>query len=130
MTDFDTLNDADRFRFLVKFNEDKEMNEKMDDIMDEWFRDIGGSAFVDESPEHWLKFIDKAREVAVELGLWPALETADLRPLVDRFLAWPLPASVCSDPCASSPAYPHRSGTNLLTAEEAEAMLKHVLGGE
>ncbi len=47
--------------------------------------------------------------------------------LVDRFLAWPLPESVCSDECASMPGYPHRCGTNLLTATEARQMLEHVL---
>ena len=48
--------------------------------------------------------------------------------LVDRFLAWPLPASVCSDLCATKQGYPHRSGTNLLSAVEAKAMLEYVLG--
>ena len=47
--------------------------------------------------------------------------------LVDRFLAWPLPESLCSDPCASMPGYPHRTGTNLMTAEQAKAMLDYVL---
>lgn len=48
--------------------------------------------------------------------------------LVDRFLAWPLPASVCSDLCATKQGSPHRSGTNLLSAVEAKAMIEHVLG--
>lgn len=47
--------------------------------------------------------------------------------MVDRFLTWPLPDSVCSDPCASMPGHPHRSGTNLMTAVEARQMLEHVL---
>lgn len=48
--------------------------------------------------------------------------------LVDRFLSWPLPASVAADPCATDPNYPHpRSGTNLLTATEAREMLRYVL---
>jgi len=47
--------------------------------------------------------------------------------LVDKFLSWPLPESVCSDQCACERGYPHRSGTNLLTATEAEAMIKHLL---
>lgn len=47
--------------------------------------------------------------------------------LVDRFLAWPLPESLCSDPCASMPGYPHRTGTNLMTAEHATAMIEHVI---
>jgi hypothetical protein len=45
---------------------------------------------------------------------------------VDRFLCWPLPESVCSDTCASKPGYPHRSGTTLLTADEARQMFTHV----
>ena len=47
--------------------------------------------------------------------------------MVDRFLSWPLPESLCSDPCASMPGYPHRTGTNLMTAEQAKAMLDYVL---
>lgn len=50
--------------------------------------------------------------------------------LVSRFLSWPLPENVCSDPCASMPGYPHRTGTNLLTAEQAKAMLEHVLADD
>lgn len=48
--------------------------------------------------------------------------------LVDKFLAWPLPESVCSDPCACTQGYPHRTGTNLLSATEAEQMIRHLLG--
>jgi hypothetical protein len=53
--------------------------------------------------------------------------------LVARFLSWPLPDSVCADLCATqqqSPSSPPRVGTNLLTADEARQMLRHVLGGE
>ena len=49
--------------------------------------------------------------------------------LVDRFLTWPLPDEVCADSCASVQGYPGRSGTNLLSAPQAKAMLQHVLGG-
>ena len=48
--------------------------------------------------------------------------------LVNRFLAWPLPDEVCADSCASVQGYPGRSGTNLLNANQAKAMLRHVLG--
>lgn len=55
----------------------------------------------------------------------------DMKTLVDRFLAWPLPKTVASDTCVTNPHYSHpRSGTNLLTAEEAQAMLVYVLGLE
>lgn len=51
----------------------------------------------------------------------------DVDAMVIRFLSWPLPEKVCADPCASMPGYPHRAGTNLLNAEQAKAMLLHVL---
>lgn len=55
-------------------------------------------------------------------------EALDLDDMVNRFLRWPLPASVCSDTCVSDRNYPHgRSGTNLLTAQEARAMLRFVV---
>lgn len=51
-----------------------------------------------------------------------------IRNMVDRFLSWPLPETVCADPCAAMHGTPHRSGTTLLNATEAEAMFLHVLG--
>lgn len=50
----------------------------------------------------------------------------DVDTLVDRFLQWPVPASVWPD---GIPGQPGRTGTNLLSAEEARLMLRHVLGG-
>ena len=47
--------------------------------------------------------------------------------LVDRFLQWPLPNSVCADLCATKQG-PGRIGTNLLTATEAKQMLEFVIG--
>ena len=47
--------------------------------------------------------------------------------MVNRFLTWPLPDSVCVDMCATEPGCPHRIGTNLLTAIEAKQMLEYVL---
>jgi len=53
-----------------------------------------------------------------------------LNEMVNRFLSWRLPDSVCADGCAVAINYPHpRYGTNLLTADEARQMLQHVLGG-
>ncbi len=49
--------------------------------------------------------------------------------MVDRFLAWPLPDSVCADMIATRQG-PGRIGTNLLTATEARLMLDHVLAGD
>lgn len=52
----------------------------------------------------------------------------DLDALAERFCSTPLPASVCADPCATMPDYPHsRSGTNLLTVAEARQMLAAIL---
>lgn len=47
--------------------------------------------------------------------------------LVDRFLSWPLPKTVCSDLCVSEAHYKFpRSGTNLLNADEARQMIEHL----
>jgi hypothetical protein len=54
-------------------------------------------------------------------------ECVRLAALVNRFLAWKLPDSVCSDQCANIPGYPNRSGTNLLTADEARQMIEYLL---
>lgn len=59
----------------------------------------------------------------------PQEQAEQMKELVDRFLSWPLPTTVCSDACASIQSYPHRSGTTLLTADEAKQMLEHVVGG-
>jgi hypothetical protein len=56
--------------------------------------------------------------------------------MVNRFLSWPLPESVNSDVCVTKDygqrygfvPLPQRTGTNLLTADEARQMLEHVLG--
>ena len=51
--------------------------------------------------------------------------------MVNRFLTWPLPASVAVDECAMAADFPYpRSGTCLLTAIEARAMLEYVLRDE
>ena len=47
--------------------------------------------------------------------------------LAYAFCAWPLPESVCPDPCARMPGYPNRSGTNLLTVAEAKAMFDYLV---
>lgn len=57
-------------------------------------------------------------------------EKLTLDRMVDRFVAWNLPDSVCSDPCVTQRGYPHRIGTSLLTADEARQMLMHVLNLE
>ena len=44
--------------------------------------------------------------------------------MLDRFLTWPVPADCYPD---GTPGKPGRTGTNLLTAALAQAMLEHVL---
>ncbi|MCY1356892.1 hypothetical protein D9M69_433580 [compost metagenome] len=56
-------------------------------------------------------------------------QVPDMIDMISRFLAWKLPASVRPDPCVMDPDYPHRYGTNLLTADQAQAMLEHVMQG-
>lgn len=46
--------------------------------------------------------------------------------MVDRFLTWRLPLDVCPD---GAPGDPLRTGTNLLTARQAEQMLQYVMDG-
>lgn len=58
----------------------------------------------------------------------------EMAALVDRFLSWPLPSTVCTDGYTHVPSSVRRvdwsgHGTNLLNGIEAEAMLAHVLEG-
>ena len=55
----------------------------------------------------------------------------NLQTLAERFCAAPLPDSVCADLIATQPTTTfRRTGTNLLTVDEAKAVLSHVLGGD
>ncbi len=71
-----------------------------------------------------------APEVEALCDAYNALRSVDSvsvpEAMVDRFLQWPLPYSVCADLCATRQGY-LRSGTNLLSAPEARQMLEHVL---
>lgn len=56
-----------------------------------------------------------------------ALSEKSLSALVDKFLAWKLPQSVCSDTCVTDSKYKYpRSGTNLLSATEARQMIEYL----
>ena len=55
--------------------------------------------------------------------------------LVNAFLQWKLPDTVCSDLCVTDREYAKRypgtrCGTNLLTADEARQMVEHVFGAQ
>ena len=82
---------------------------------------------LDWTAEDWSWHFEQYPDLAsrVRSQLMPAPVGVDA--MVNRFLSWPLPADVYADPCASMPNYPHRFGTNLLNAEQAKAMLLHVL---
>jgi hypothetical protein len=56
----------------------------------------------------------------------PADSEIAMERLVDRFLSWTLPSSVCSDQCACEYGRSDRSGTNLLNAEETRLMIRHL----
>ena len=74
----------------------------------------------------------RENEILATAPTAPALPKQDRQQIVtdemvDRFLAWPLPESVCADLCATNPGYSNRTGTNLLSAIEAKQMLEYVL---
>ncbi len=64
---------------------------------------------------------------AIELR--PSSLDRDKQKLVDRFLTWPLPESVCSDRCVTEQGE-GRTGTNLLTADEALQMIEYLFEKE
>ena len=67
------------------------------------------------------------RDAGITVAVPPPLTAEEIKAVVDRFLAWPLPASVSVDSCALVRDYPTpRSGTNLLTATEARQMLEYL----
>lgn len=53
--------------------------------------------------------------------------TPDINHMVDRFLAWPLPADFCPDGGISYNGKSSPIGTNLFTAEQARQMFEYVL---
>jgi hypothetical protein len=55
-------------------------------------------------------------------------EAEILKSLTDAFLQWRLPVTVCADGCTTRTDWPHpRYGTNLLTASEAEQMIREIV---
>lgn len=84
---------------------------------------------VDFAPVH-----NAIQQLRAELEDRLRAERPQMATLVDRFLSWPLPSTVCTDGYTHVPASVRRSdwtgsGTNLLSGVEAEAMLAHVLEG-
>lgn len=56
---------------------------------------------------------------------------AQIKHMVDRFLQWKLPATFAPDCGIKFERHPNQDpvGTNLFTAVEAEAMVRHMLEG-
>lgn len=83
-----------------------------------WFRQLDDGGYsaerVDDAWAAW-----KAR--AALASQQPAAVSSAM---VDRFLTWPVPADVRPDGTTGKPG---RTGTNLLTAQQARIMLEHVL---
>lgn len=106
-------------------NADERLVERLEAVQK--FHRTGNSAHSHEYHAHSIaEAIDRLRALPQhESG-----EVAVSKEMVDRFLSWPLPYDVVADACATIPMYPHRSGTNLLNAAQAEQMLKHVLAAE
>lgn len=75
--------------------------------------------------------IDQGGEPITMKQAADAIKHAALDKMVDRFLAWPLPDSVRSDTCVTMVGGDlYRSGTNLLTADEAWLMFEYVVYGK
>jgi hypothetical protein len=62
----------------------------------------------------------------------------EIKQMVDRFLAWPLPKDFAPDAgivfrpseLQNSLVHPWPTGTNLLTAEQARQMILHMMGAQ
>lgn len=130
-----TRNDMERAAYICRKN------------ADEWERsgDAAGADYRSAEASEWLEMAElwdqalsalesrsgvlytKAdMEAACEVVLAGFRSKPMLDKMVDRFLAWPLPFSVCADLVATKQSE-GRIGTNLLTAIEARQMLEHVL---
>lgn len=84
-------------------------------------------------PEGYTSGSDFAKDCNVEVlghcteSLFKTLKRPNVDALVNRFLAWQLPQSVCSDLCVTDREYKFpRSGTCLLSAAEAKQMIEHL----
>lgn len=109
-----TKEEVRRFIVLEWIDDDKDpmVQEIMDELAAHDWREDGELTY--EFEIGGCRFVD-------------VVSVIEVKRLVDKFLAWPLPDSVSSDPCVCDRGHPARSGTNLLTATEAKEMFEHVL---
>ena len=114
---------------VVRIDEE-EPNYKIANAMMNHFRQAGWTVAYksDQREGSWYEFTAGGDSDLLNLSPVTKPEVVTSK-MVDRFLSWPLPKSVRPDPCVSMPEYPHRIGTNLLNANEAEEMLRYVLEG-
>jgi hypothetical protein len=78
-----------------------------------------------------IRISDGVERLKAENELLREALSANVETLVERFLAWPLPQSVCSDACVTDHNYRHlRTGTNIMTAVEARQMIEHLLADD
>ncbi len=93
-----------------------------DDGSTDLFEHEGAAQFAVECDE------DNDLAASMELVLVAPYDPKMIENMVDAFLRWPLPDSVCADLCATERGYKHgRTGTSLLTHPEAKAMLLAVM---
>lgn len=79
--------------------------------------------FICAARTHWLPTAERLAALMQQRSIE---RSAMIDRLVNEFLKWPLPESVCADPCATRQGS-GRSGTNLLTAIEARQMFESLL---
>ena len=82
-----------------------------------------------QDAQAWKERAEKEHELRLAVEVKAALsEKPNIDKLVDKFLMWKLPESVCSDTCVSDRNYKfQRNGTNLLSAYEAKQMIEYLL---
>jgi NTP pyrophosphatase (non-canonical NTP hydrolase) len=89
------------------------------------------------SPLRWYSSENWIVETVVAIPVVPekkepimnfCINKQSIRALAESFCKTTLPAGVAADPCATNAQYPHsRSGTNLLSVDQAEKMLDTIL---
>ncbi len=108
------MTDVDKARILMRalFFDSKRWPEEghywLIQVSESLFEDIADWISEDEKPD-----TEKTMQVTDDM--------------VNRFLTWPVPPDVYPD---GTPGKPGRTGTNLMTAPQARAMLEYVLQGQ
>ena len=94
-----------------------------------WSKDGSPSVSDARLKQLWANVEEKRHDLLAAVANAPSHSATriSMAALVDRFLSWKLPPSVRPDECVLDQKYPHRTGTNLLTADEAMQMLQHVV---